>query len=36
MIAYTDDGAESTMYGSAKKLARLLIEQASFFRVLGQ
>src|SRR6266852_1828422 len=35
MTAYTDDGAESTKYGSAKRLARLLIEQASFLPVLG-
>jgi hypothetical protein len=36
MIAYTDDGAESMKYGSAKRLARLPIAQASFFRVFGQ
>ncbi len=35
MIAYIDDGAESTTYGSAKRPARLLIEQASFLHVLG-
>ena len=35
MIAYTDAGAESTTHGNAKRLARLLIVQASSLLVLG-